>query len=194
MPSLSETSPNGKPTLSVSNNSLFVIRRKDHLSDELVLADELRSSAKRVEELATQVRQQLASNATLRQRLSETIERGEKDQKANAQKIMFMQSKLKSLEDQLMAAQQASEDKVARHEEEIRGPEREPQHATSTHEEWTPFATSFRTQIPNRANICQLRQGSENLVDFIWKGHDGVRGLQDGLPEAKSCGSGGRTC
>ena len=94
---------------------------KSHLSHELVLADELRGSAKRVEELAAQVRQQLASNATLRQRLAETIERGEKEQKANAQKIMFMQSKLKSLEDQLMAAQQASEDKVARHENEIRG-------------------------------------------------------------------------
>jgi chromosome segregation ATPase len=67
------------------------------------------------------VRQQLASNATLRQRLAETIERGEKEQKANAQKIMFMQSKLKSLEDQLMAAQQTSEDNVTRHEEEIRG-------------------------------------------------------------------------
>jgi chromosome segregation ATPase len=93
---------------------------KSYLSDEIVLADELRGSAKRVEELAAQVRQQLASNATLRQRLSETIERGEKDQKANAQKIMFMQSNLKSLEDQLMAAQQASEDRIARHEEEIR--------------------------------------------------------------------------
>jgi chromosome segregation ATPase len=94
---------------------------KAHLRNELALADELRGSAKRVEELATQVRQQLASNATLRQRLAETIERGEKEQKANAQKIMFMQSKLKSLEDQLLAAQQASEDKVSRHEEEIRG-------------------------------------------------------------------------
>jgi hypothetical protein len=93
---------------------------KTHLSEELVLADELRDSAQRVEELATQVRQQLASNATLRQRLADTIERGEKEQSANAQKIMFMQSKLKSLEDQLMAAQQASEDKVSRHEEEIR--------------------------------------------------------------------------
>jgi chromosome segregation ATPase len=94
---------------------------KVHLGDELALADELRGSAKRVEALATQVRQQLASNATLRQRLAETIERGEREQKANADKIMFMQSKLKSLEDQLMAAQQSSEETIARHEDEIRG-------------------------------------------------------------------------
>jgi chromosome segregation ATPase len=93
---------------------------KAHMSNEIVLADELRGSAKRVEELATQVRQQLTSNATLRQRLAETIERGEKEQKTNAEKIMFLQGKLKSLEDQLLAAQQASEDKVSRHEEEIR--------------------------------------------------------------------------
>jgi len=33
---------------------------------------------------------------------------------------MFMQGKLKSLEEQLLAAQQTSEDKVSRHEEEIR--------------------------------------------------------------------------
>ena len=93
---------------------------KKHMGDEMVLADELRGSAKRVEELATQVRQQLASNSTLRQRLAETIERGEREQKANAQKIMFMQTKLKSLEDQLMAAQQSSEEKISHHEEEIR--------------------------------------------------------------------------
>jgi chromosome segregation ATPase len=94
---------------------------KNHVGEELALADELRGSAKRVEELAAQVRQQLASNSTLRQRLAETIERGEKEQKTNAQKIMFMQSKLKSLEDQLMVAQQASEEKISKHEDEIRG-------------------------------------------------------------------------
>ncbi|CZR60880.1 related to intracellular protein transport protein [Phialocephala subalpina] len=93
---------------------------KSHVDEETVLADELRNSAKRVEELAVQVRQQLNSNATLRQRLAETIERGEKEQKTNAQKIMFMQSKLKTLEDQLMAAQQASEEKISKHEDEIR--------------------------------------------------------------------------
>ncbi|KAH6719320.1 hypothetical protein DL95DRAFT_454586 [Leptodontidium sp. 2 PMI_412] len=91
-----------------------------HMGNEVALAEELRGSAKRVEDLAVQVRQQLATNSTLRQRLSETIERGDRDQKANAEKIMLMQSKLKSLEDQLMIAQQNTEDKVSRHEDEIR--------------------------------------------------------------------------
>ncbi|TVY62269.1 hypothetical protein LSUE1_G010057 [Lachnellula suecica] len=94
---------------------------KTHIDDELALADELRASAQRVEGLAAQVRQQLALNSTLRQRLAETIERGEKEQKTNAQKIMFMQSKLKSLEDQLMTAQQTSEETISKHEDEIRG-------------------------------------------------------------------------
>lgn len=93
---------------------------KAHISSETALADELRASAKRVEELATQVRQQLASNATLRQRLAETIDRGEKEQKANASRIVHMQGRLRSLEDALMAAQQASEERVQKHEEEIR--------------------------------------------------------------------------
>ncbi|KAG9238728.1 hypothetical protein BJ875DRAFT_13719 [Amylocarpus encephaloides] len=91
-----------------------------HVGEEMALADELRSTAQRVEELAIQVHQQLAANSTLRQRLAETIERGEKDQKTNAHKIMLMQSKLKLLEDQLMAAQQSSEEKLSKHEDEIR--------------------------------------------------------------------------
>ncbi|KAL2067488.1 hypothetical protein VTL71DRAFT_1913 [Oculimacula yallundae] len=93
---------------------------RTHLGNEVALAEELRGSAKRVEDLAVQVRQQLAINSTLRQRLSETIERGDREQKANAEKIMLMQSKLKSLEDQLMVAQQNTEDKVSKHEDEIR--------------------------------------------------------------------------
>lgn len=93
---------------------------KVHLQDEMQLADELRESAKRVEELAAQVRLQLASNSTLRQRLAEAIERGEKEQKANAQKITFLQTKLRTLEEQLMAAQNISEVRIARHEDELR--------------------------------------------------------------------------
>jgi DNA repair exonuclease SbcCD ATPase subunit len=93
---------------------------KNHMNDEVALADELRDSAKRVEELATQVRQQLASNSTLRQRLTETIKRGEEEQRANSDKILHMQTRLKSLEDKLMVAQQASEDKVSQHEDELR--------------------------------------------------------------------------
>ncbi|KAF7951588.1 hypothetical protein EAE96_006892 [Botrytis aclada] len=93
---------------------------KVHLQEEMQLADELRESARRVEELAGQVRLQLASNSTLRQRLADAIERGEREQKANAQKITFLQTKLRALEEKLMAAQNISEVRIARHEDEIR--------------------------------------------------------------------------
>lgn len=93
---------------------------KNHVESETALAEELRESARRVEELAAQVRQQLSQNSMLRKRLAETVERGERDQKANAQRITFMQGQLKSLEDKLMAAQQASEERIARHEEDVR--------------------------------------------------------------------------
>ncbi|KAF5870190.1 putative intracellular protein transport-like protein [Botrytis fragariae] len=93
---------------------------KVHLQEEMQLADELRESARRVEELAGQVRLQLASNSTLRQRLADAIERGEKEQKANAQKITFLQTKLRALEEKLIAAQNISEVRIARHEDEIR--------------------------------------------------------------------------
>lgn len=93
---------------------------RHYITSETALADELRASAKRVEELATQVRQQLASNATLRQRLAETIDRGEREQKANASRVAHMQGRLRSLEDALLAAQQASEKRIQKHEEELR--------------------------------------------------------------------------
>ncbi|XMA11477.1 hypothetical protein WAI453_004268 [Rhynchosporium graminicola] len=91
-----------------------------NVGNEVALAEEIRGSAKRVEDLAAQVRKQLDTNSALRQRLSETIERGDRDQKANAEKIMLMQIKLKSLEDKLVIAQQNTEDKVSRHEDQIR--------------------------------------------------------------------------
>lgn len=91
-----------------------------HAGQELALADQLRESAQRVEDLSSQVRLQLEANAALRQRLADTVQRGENEQRTNSQKIMFMQSRLKTLEDRLMVAQQATEEKISQHEEDIR--------------------------------------------------------------------------
>ncbi|CAJ2512820.1 Uu.00g009390.m01.CDS01 [Anthostomella pinea] len=90
-----------------------------YLESERALADELRESARRVEELAVQVRQQLAANQNLRQRIADTVARGEANQKANSEQITTMQSRLRILEEKLEAAQAASEDRVTRHEEEM---------------------------------------------------------------------------
>ncbi|KAM0329954.1 hypothetical protein ACHAQA_004121 [Verticillium albo-atrum] len=91
-----------------------------HLEGERALADELRESARRVEELATQVRQQLAANSSLRQRLADTVARGDVDRKANVERIASLQGRLRMLEEEVSAAQSASEDRVARHEEQIK--------------------------------------------------------------------------
>ncbi|KAI0126008.1 hypothetical protein BJ170DRAFT_583727 [Xylariales sp. AK1849] len=90
-----------------------------YLESEMALADELRESARRVEELATQVSQQLATNQSLRQRLTDTVARGEAEHKSNAERITTMQARLRTLEEQVVAAQTASEERVVRHEEEI---------------------------------------------------------------------------
>ncbi|KAI0526012.1 hypothetical protein F5B22DRAFT_588756 [Xylaria bambusicola] len=90
-----------------------------HLTSEKALANELQESARRVEELAIQVQQQLSTNQQLRSRIADTIARGDADQKANAERITTMQAHLRSLEEKLEAAQAASEDRVAHHEEEI---------------------------------------------------------------------------
>ncbi|KPM43884.1 hypothetical protein AK830_g2706 [Neonectria ditissima] len=89
------------------------------LESEQALADELSDSARRVEQLASQVQHQLATNAALRERLSATVARGEDDRKTNSDRIADLQVHLKTMEDQLIAAQTASEDRVTRHEEEI---------------------------------------------------------------------------
>lgn len=90
-----------------------------HSGENAGLADQLRSSANRVESLSTQVRRQLESNSTLRQRLAEAVGRGEQEQQSSTTRINSMQGKLKVLEDKLMAAQQHSEETFAQHEDEV---------------------------------------------------------------------------
>ncbi|OJD14838.1 hypothetical protein AJ78_04842 [Emergomyces pasteurianus Ep9510] len=69
--------------------------------------------------LGLQVRQQLATNNALKHRLSEAIDKGEREQNNSATRISEMQTRLKFLEDALMVAQQNSEEEVAKHEQEI---------------------------------------------------------------------------
>lgn len=90
------------------------------LEEEQKLAEQLASSVERTEALASQVRQQLETNNSLRNRLAEAISRGEKEQKLSAARINDMQQRLKSLEDTVLQAQQQSEEEVAKHEDEIK--------------------------------------------------------------------------
>ncbi|KAM0427559.1 hypothetical protein ACHAPT_007519 [Fusarium lateritium] len=105
-------------TLKSQYNELSASENKA-MESERALADELNESARRVEELASQVRHQLSSNAQLRERLVNAVTRGENDRQANSDRIADLQVRLKSMEDNLIAAQSASEDRVNRHEEEI---------------------------------------------------------------------------
>ncbi|KAG6039307.1 hypothetical protein E4U41_002976 [Claviceps citrina] len=90
-----------------------------HVEREMALADQLSESAQRVEQLASQVRQQLSTNAELRRRLAETVARGDLDRKTNSDRITDLQARLHVLEEQLVNAQTSSEDRVGRHEEEL---------------------------------------------------------------------------
>lgn len=83
------------------------------------LVGQLSEASERVEELAGQVKSQLDANSKLRQRLADAVTRGESDRKSNVEQVTRLQNRLKSLEDQLVAAQNASEERVARHEAEI---------------------------------------------------------------------------
>lgn len=90
-----------------------------NMDSERALADELTESATRVEQLASQVRSQLSTNSELRQRLADAVSRGEADRKTNSERIAGLQERLRSLEDNLVSAQTASEDRIGRHEEEV---------------------------------------------------------------------------
>ncbi|KAK4085350.1 uncharacterized protein Triagg1_340 [Trichoderma aggressivum f. europaeum] len=83
------------------------------------LAEQLKESAELIEQLTAQVRQQLDTNSELRERLEAAVARGEADRKTNSQRISELQERLRVLEDQVVAAQTASEDRVVRHEEEV---------------------------------------------------------------------------
>lgn len=122
---------------------------KSHVKEEQLLAESLRESAVRVESLAAEVRQQLSTNATLRNRLAETIERGELEQQSNAHKITSMQTHLKFLEDALLQAQQASEDAITRHEGELRKV-RETQHSQLQRTKDTPRTFSPKSPLSPR--------------------------------------------
>ena len=90
------------------------------LAEEQKLAEQLKKSAKRSESLAAQVRLQLDTNSSLRDRLADAVGRGEKYQQASTAKITELQSQLRRLEDTVTLAQQQSETAVMKHEEEIR--------------------------------------------------------------------------
>ncbi|EAQ92780.1 hypothetical protein CHGG_01015 [Chaetomium globosum CBS 148.51] len=92
---------------------------KEHLDTESDLAAQLHESARRVEELAQQVRAQLEANASLRTRLAGTIARGEAEQRVSTDRISGMQARLRTLEEQVVAAQTGAEERVTRHEEEL---------------------------------------------------------------------------
>ncbi|KAJ4388387.1 hypothetical protein N0V85_007606 [Neurospora sp. IMI 360204] len=92
---------------------------KQHIDVELTLAEQLSDSARRVEELAQQVRAQLAINATLRARLADTVARGEANQRVSTERIASLQKRLRELEEQVIAAQTNAEERVNRHEEEL---------------------------------------------------------------------------
>ncbi|RYO82772.1 hypothetical protein DL766_007984 [Monosporascus sp. MC13-8B] len=92
---------------------------QQYLESEKALSDELQESARRVEELALQVRRQLSVNQELRQRIADTVARGDAQQKTNSERITAMQARLRFLEEKLDASQNASEDRITRHEEEM---------------------------------------------------------------------------
>ena len=90
------------------------------LEEEERLANQLQESAARSEALAAQVKSQLQTNSTLRSRLRDAVDHGERNQRALEAQINDLQAKLGKLEDTIQSAQTQSETAVMKHEEEVR--------------------------------------------------------------------------
>lgn len=91
-----------------------------HLDKEHTLASQLFEAAKRMDELAEQTQTQLKLNDGLKQRLAEAIGRGENEQRASAKRITEMQSKLRTAEERVTAAQNQTDEALNPHEDELR--------------------------------------------------------------------------
>lgn len=98
---------------------LLAASESQSMAADATLAQQLKESADLIEQLTAQVRQQLDTNAELRERLEAAVARGESERKTNSQRISELQERLRVMEDQVVAAQSASEDRITRHEEEI---------------------------------------------------------------------------
>jgi hypothetical protein len=84
------------------------------------LAYQLLEAATRMEQLASQVQEHLQANMRLRERLSQAVGKGEQSQSESTALIVGMQSRLKLMEDNVVAAQQLSELALVNHEEEAK--------------------------------------------------------------------------
>lgn len=82
--------------------------------------DKLAASIRRTDALANNIRSQLQINDSLRGRLANAIDKGERDLKFSTERINVLQSRLKEREDALLFAQQHSEEEMNTHEEQIR--------------------------------------------------------------------------
>ena len=91
----------------------------EHAATSSQPSSALAATAKRVENLSGYVQQQLRTNGSLRNRLAAAVGQGEREQQISAERINGLQSRLKDLEERLVAAQQQSEDEMAKHEDEV---------------------------------------------------------------------------
>ena len=84
------------------------------------LPTSLEAVERRMQSLHQQVQKQQSFNSQLRHRLADAVGRGEKEQASSTRKITDLQSALRAAEERVMAAQNVSEDEVAKHEEHVR--------------------------------------------------------------------------
>lgn len=117
--------------------------QEEHVDREAELADQLLDSARRMEQLAGEVQAHLQANIALRERLAAAVGKGEREQSDSTAKVVQMQSRLRGLEEGVLAAQQQSERSLSAHEEDAK-------QLVSTS---TPQVQRLKMTIPTSPNL-----------------------------------------
>ncbi|KAJ5158726.1 uncharacterized protein N7500_008377 [Penicillium coprophilum] len=109
-------------TTSTSLQSTFQQLQAERAEAETHVAnsEELASSLVRTEALGSKVHYQLQTNTSLHARLAAAIDKGDKDQRISVERINILQNRMRELEDDLLIAQNHSEEEIGKHEDELR--------------------------------------------------------------------------
>jgi chromosome segregation ATPase len=117
-------------------------------------------SANSMDELAEKLDAQVRANVDLRSRLTEAVEKGEREQRESTRQVEEMQRRLAELEDSVLAAAAHSESTLSTHEGEVRRLE----------EAATPLLKRLEAPTPNPNNLAPFPNATPSSSPLLAQG------------------------
>jgi chromosome segregation ATPase len=117
-------------------------------------------SANSMDELAEKLDAQVRANVDLRSRLTEAVEKGEREQRESTRQVEEMQRRLAELEDSVLAAAAHSESTLSTHEGDVRRLE----------EAATPLLKRLEASTPNPNNLAPFPAATPSSSPLLTQG------------------------